>query len=366
MSDVATLRGVLDIPVGFPVPTVPSSNVVTEAKIELGRYLFYDVRLSANQTQSCETCHLQHLAFTDGKTVSEGSTGQKHPRNSPTLTNAIYNATLTWANPILIHLEDQILLPIFGEEPIELGVTGRDQEVLKRFSDNADYMRRFTAAFPDSDQPVTWSNVVKALSSFVRTLISGDSPFDRFVYQRDRSALSESALRGLDLFFSERLECHHCHGGFNFTASTVHENSATEVSFFHNTGLYNLDDNGLYPVENQGLFEITNRPEDMGRFRAPTLRNIEMTAPYMHDGSVATLEEVIRIYEAGGREITEGEYIGDGRVNPLKSGFVTGFTLTDQQRVDLLAFLNSLTDQTFLTNPKLSNPFSSTATTASR
>ena len=346
----------LQVPSGFPQPIIPDDNVPTEARIELGRRIFYDRRLSANGEQACGTCHQQALGFSDGRPTAIGSTGQVHPRNSSSLTNAVYNATLTWANPVLTKLENQILIPIFGEEPIELGVTGDEDEVLARFANDADYAARFAAAFDEPD-PVTWGNVVKALASFSRALISGDSPFDRYTYEGQTSALSAAAIRGLNLFFSERLECLHCHGGFNFTEASVHANSVFEAALFHNTGLYNIDGDGAYPAPNTGLFEITNRAQDMGKFRAPTLRNIAVTAPYFHDGSAATLEDVIRTYEAGGRNTEMGPNQGDGRANPLKSGFIIGFSLTDQERSDLIAFLRSLTDESFLNDPRLSDPF---------
>lgn len=356
----------LDIPEGFPDPRIPDDNPITAEAVELGRHLFYDERLSGNQTQSCSSCHHQELAFSDGEVLPKGSTGETIPRNSPSLANVAYNATLTWANPILTELEQQLLIPIFGENPVELGATGKEDEILQRFVGDPLYDELFAAAFPNEADPVSWGNIVDALSSFNRSLISGDSPYDRFVFQGDNTALSEAELRGMELFYSERLECHHCHGGFNFTESTVHTGLQFDAVLFHNTGLYNIDGSGAYPPDNTGIFEITGEPGDMGRFRPPTLRNIALTAPYMHDGSIATLEEVLRFYEAGGRVITEGPFAGDGRSNPFKSGLVPGFTLTDEERADVVTFLETLTDTTFIENPRLSNPFQSdSAATAS-
>lgn len=346
---------VLEVPAGFPQPRIPESNPMSAAKVELGRYLFYDVRLSGNQTQSCGSCHFQELAFTDGRARAEGSTGEAHPRNANTLTNVAYNASLTWANPTLTELESQLLVPIFGEHPIELGATTYEDEILDRLAADERYPGWFREAFPGQD--LDWDRVVDAISAFCRTLISGDSPYDRYVYQADTGALDQAALRGLELFYSERLECHHCHGGFNLTEASTHEGVSFDAARFHNTGLYNVDGNGAYPGENTGLFEFTGEPADMGRFRAPTLRNVAVTGPYMHDGSIETLEQVLRTYEAGGRVITEGPHAGDGRINPFKSGLVPGFALTDDERDDLLAFLGSLTDPTFLTDPRFSDPF---------
>lgn len=347
----------IEVPDGFPAPRIPAENAFSVEKAELGRFLFYDKRLSANEAQSCASCHHQERAFTDGLTTAVGSTGQRHPRNSQTLANVAYNATLTWANPVLTDLEQQILVPIFGEEPVELGVTAHEDEVLQRFQSDAEYKARFSRAFPGERNPVHFRNIVHALATFVRTMVSGDSPYDRFVHRGDKLALSPEAQRGMDLFFSERLECHHCHNGFNLTESSAFEGSTLGLMRFHNTGLYNIDGKGAYPADNTGVFAVTGKPEDMGRFRPPTLRNVGVTAPYMHDGSFATLEEVVRFYEAGGRTIADGPYAGDGRASPLKSGLVAGFSLTDGERNDLIAFLESLTDQTFLHDPRLSDPF---------
>ena len=351
------------LPVGFPPPPVPADNPMTLEKVELGRHLFFDTRLSANNTQACGTCHQQRFAFAEPRRVAVGSTGKAHRRNTLALVNVAYNATLTWSHPELTTLERQHLIPMFGEEPIELGITGHERKVLDRLRRDAAYQALFTAAFPDA--PVlTYEHVVKALASFVRSLISADSAFDRYAYGYDDAALSASARRGLNLFFSERLECHHCHGGFNFSQSSSHQGSELLERPFHNTGLYNVADSGDYP--DQGLFEFTGRPADRGKFRAPTLRNIAYTAPYMHDGSLATLPAVLDFYGAGGRHIPTGLHAGDGRRHPNKSVFMKGFTLSEQERTDLLAFLNALSDPAFIDNPAWADPFTPPPATSSR
>lgn len=344
------------LPPGFPLPRVPESNPMTADKVELGRHLFYDTRLSGNNTISCASCHVQALAFSDGQVVGVGATGEPHVRNSQSLANVAYNATLTWANPNLLTLEQQIVIPMFGEHPVEMGITGNEDAVMSRFRADPLYQAMFAAAYPDQADPFTWRNIVDALASFNRTLISGDAAFDRYL-RGDQTAMSEAAVRGMELFFSERLECHHCHSGFNMSISTVSANSSFDERMFFNTGLYNLDGQGAYPAENTGVHEITNNPSDMGRFRPPTLRNIELTAPYMHDGSIATLEEVIQFYADGGRVITEGPNAGDGRVSPLKSGLIAGFDITPEETADLVAFLLALTDEGFITDPRFSDPF---------
>ncbi|AKF04006.1 Methylamine utilization protein mauG [Sandaracinus amylolyticus] len=351
-----------DLPAGFPTPRVPEDNPMSAEKVELGRFLFYDVRLSGNETQSCASCHRQDLAFTDGVAVSTGSTGDLTPRGSMSLVNVAYVPTLTWANPALVSLEDQALVPMFGEHPVELGLSGREDELLARLRDatlptGATYGELFAAAFPGEGDPITVANVVRALASFERSIVSARAPYDRWAHQGDESAMSESALRGMDLFFSERLECFHCHGGFNFTDSVAHDGQPLPENGFHNTGLYNVDGRGGYPETNRGLYDHTRDARDMGRFRAPSLRNVELTAPYMHDGSIATLDEVLDHYAAGGRTVDGGPNAGVGAESPLKSIFLHGFELTTQEREDVLAFLRSLTDREVLTDPRFADPF---------
>lgn len=219
------------------------------------------------------------------------------------------------------------------------------------------YPPMFAKAFPGEAAPITLANVTRAIAAFERTLISGRAPYDRYRTGEDMNAISAAAKRGEALFFSETTECFHCHGGFNFTETVDHVGKGFVEVEFHNTGLYNLDVFGAYPAPNTGVHAITEDPEDMGRFKAPSLRNIAVTAPYMHDGSIATLPDVVRHYEAGGRTIASGEHQGVGADNPLKSQFVKGFELTDEQRADLVAFLESLTDSAFLTDPRFASPF---------
>jgi cytochrome c peroxidase len=341
-------------PPDFPKPRVPDDNPMSTFKVTLGRHLFYDKNLSANGTQSCSSCHEQALAFSDAKVTSVGSTGQIHRRNAQALVNVAFNRSLTWANDEIVTLERQILLPLFGEQPIEMGAGGHETAILKQL--NTPRYRQLTKqAF--GDDVLDFDRIVKSLASFNRSLISLNSPFDRYAYQMVDDALTASQIRGMNLFFSEKLECHHCHGGFNFTQSTTHEKQQLDLRAFHNTGLYNTQGEYSYPKHDTGLFEVTARQQDVGRFRTPTLRNIALTAPYMHDGSMATLTDVVDFYAAGGRHVIKGKRRGDGRNNPLKSQFVKGFSLDATQKQDLLAFLTSLTDKEFIENPAHSNPF---------
>jgi cytochrome c peroxidase len=343
------------LPKGFPEPLVPNDNPMSIEKVELGRRLFYDTRLSLNQTQSCASCHKQELAFTDGRATGLGSTGEAHPRGPMSLVNIAYASMLTWANPLVLRLEDQVLLPLFGETPVELGFAGSEDILLDRLRGDARTVSRFRAAFGGEADPISVANLARALAAFERAIISGRSPYDRF-NAGDDAALSPEAKRGLALFFSERLECFHCHGGFTFADATMHSGKKFTEIIFHNTGLYNLDGQGAYPPGNTGIHEITHKADDMGKFKAPTLRNIELTAPYMHDGSIATLDEVLDHYAAGGRTIPSGPYAGVGSANPYKSGFLHGFTLTTDERADVLAFLRALTDRELLTDPRFAPP----------
>lgn len=349
---------VLEIPEGFPRPVVPDDNPLTAAKIELGRHLFYDRRMSINGARSCGDCHEQRRAFSDGRARAVGITSdQVHPRNAMSLTNVVYNAVFNWANPNLTTLERQAEAVLFNERPVELGWVDHEEEILDRFRHDPFYLDLFQRAFPGDPDPFTTHRVIQALASFQRILISGDSPFDR--YRRGHvTALSESAQRGMALFFSERLECFHCHGGFNFSQSVNHAGVVFHQAEFHNTGLYNIDGQGGFPADNRGLWEFTHVDSDMGRFRAPTLRNIALTAPYMHDGSMQSLESVLMDhYARGGRLIESGPYAGDGAKNPYKSSLITGFVLTEQETRDVLAFLESLTDWSFICDPRLRDPF---------
>jgi cytochrome c peroxidase len=346
------------LPPDFPPPRIPADNPLTRDKVELGRRLFYDRRLSANGTQACASCHQQTHAFSESTPVAIGSTGQQHPRNSMALVNVAYGTTYTWAHPGITTLEQHVLLPLFGDAPIEMGAAGHEAEILTRLRADEAYTELFARAFGRGRGRVSFDNVAKALASFVRTLISFDSPFDRYAYYGNDAALSESELRGMNLFMSERLECAHCHAGFNFSQFITHQNTTAVDTAFHMTGLY-PDSPEFIRGADYGLSAVTGQREDRDRFKAPTLRNITASAPYMHDGSLATLNDVLDFYAAGGRIVTDGPRPGDARTHPGKSPFIKGFTLTEQERADLLAFLESLTDRSFLQDPRFSDPFQS-------
>jgi cytochrome c peroxidase len=347
------------LPPGFPTPRVPAGNPMSPETVSLGRYLFYDTRLSGNGSQSCATCHQQSRAFTDGRPRAIGSTGEVHPRSSMSLANVAFSSALTWANPAMTRLEEQALVPMFGDHPVEMGLASPG-ELTARLAVVPEYQRLFGAAYGGGSESITIDNITRAISSFERTIISGRSPYDRYHFDRDDSAVSDAARRGERLFFSEPLSCFRCHGGFTFSSAPDFDGRAEHTAEFHNTGLYNLAGMISYPSANAGVYDVTKKPEDVGKFKAPTLRNIAVTAPYMHDGGIATLDGVLDHYAAGGRTIADGPYRGVGHDNPNKSPLVRGFTLTADQRSDLIAFLNTLTDDGLLNDPALSNPWTAT------
>ena len=326
-----------NLPYDIPAPTVPADNPITVESVKLGETLFFDTALSADNTISCSSCHHPENAFAEPKPVSVGARGDKLNRNALALVNVAYNASFTWAHNNLDSIEKQLLIPLFNEHPVEMGVTGNEGVILTRL-EQGDYPALFKAAYGDETPNV--NNIVKALASYVRSLVSFNSAFDAYAYGQDDGALTPQQLEGLNLFFSERTECFHCHGGVNFTQSSKHSFQAFGVQPFHNTGLYNEDGAGSYPVSDMGLYSVTLNKQDMGKFRAPTLRNIALTAPYMHDGSIATLSDVIEFYARGGNKAETP--------NPYRSPFIKGFTLSEEEKAALVAFLQSLTDEEFI------------------
>lgn len=329
------------IPAWLPPPPVPVDNPMSAAKVDLGRHLFYDARLSLDGTVACASCHDQAKGFADGRVTAIGIQGIEGQRNAPGLANVAYLPVLTWGNPLITSLEQHALIPMFGTAPIEMGGAGQDKAILARLAADPYYAQAFPAAFPDRPAPDLYT-VTRALAAFERTLISVGSPYDQFKRDGIEDAISESAKRGENLFFGEKMECYHCHGGFNFTDTVQTSRMKMVERGFHNTGLHDP-----VPAGSEGISTFTLKPEDLGRFRTPSLRNVAVTGPYMHDGSIATLSEVLDAYANGGR------FPDVAQKDPL----VAGFYMNAQEKADLIAFLDSLTDQTFLTDPALSDPW---------
>jgi cytochrome c peroxidase len=332
------------LPPGFPRPAVPPENPMSPAKVVLGRRLFFEPRLSSSGRYSCSSCHRPEIAFTDGRARAQGATGESMRRGAMSLTNVAYNPAFTWSSNKVRSLEAQMRQPLFNEHPVEMGLEKDGAPAMTALRSDANYRSQFAAAFPGDAQPLSMRHIIEAIASFERTLISGRSPFDRYVFDDEQTALSVSAKRGMALFYSTRVGCGQCHSGINFTGAIVYEGHTQTSALFANTGLYNLDGRGAYPSSDRGLIEVTHRAADLGKFKVPTLRNVALTAPYMHDGSLPTLDAVLDHYVRGGHK------------NPLQDARIRPFALSQTERADLLEFLQSLTDREFVENPEFSAP----------
>jgi len=263
-------------------------------------------------------------------------------RGAMSLANVAYNAAFTWGSAKVRSLESQMRQPLFNEHPVEMGLKAGGASAVNALSSDPTYRAQFAAAFPGDTPAPSMQHIIKAIAAFERTLISGRSPFDRFVFDDDRAAMPPAAQRGMDLFYSARVGCAQCHSGLNFSGPILYEGHVSDAALFANTGLYDVDGHGGYPPADQGLIEVSHRAADMGKFRVPTLRNVALTAPYMHDGSLPSLEAVLDHYVKGGHKSARQ----DARVRP--------FDLSAAERADLLAFLGSLTDREFVENSQLS------------
>lgn len=326
-----------------------------EKLILLGRYLFYDRRLSINNTKSCATCHNPQFAFTDGYKRSLGAFADLHQRNTQPLFNLTYLKYLTAADSSLHSPLQQMDNPLFNTHPAELGIQGHEVEILKRIAADSLYNKMFAAAFSGEAALFSLQNIKTAISYFVLMLKSGNSPYDKYK-NGDSSALTVFQKKGMQLFFSSQLKCFNCHGGFNFSAPNI-KNEKGDTLYYFNTGLYNINGKGLYPLYDEGLYQHTKNIKDMGGYRVATLRNLAFTAPYFHDGSAASLTEVVDVYAAGGRKIVQGINKGDGTANPYKHTFLHGFNLAADDKINLISFLLSLSDSSFVSNPQYQNPF---------
>jgi len=313
-KEPAVPEPLLSVPPGFPAPVFPADNELTEARFALGKRLFYDVVMSRDSTVSCASCHDPAHAFSDTVAYSTGAYRRPGTRNAPSLTNVAYQPYYTREGGVPT-LEMQILVPVQEHNEFAFNLL----LIADRLKKDSTYIRMSQEAYGrDPDYYI----VTRSIACFERTLVSGNSRFDQFYFQGCTNALSPAEKRGKDLFYDDKTSCYKCHDGFNFT------NYA-----FENNGLYEN-----YP--DVGRFRLTGDSSDMARFKVPTLRNVELTAPYMHDGSIATLEDVVSHYNSG------------GKTHPHKSPYIRPLGLTDREKDDLVAFLNSLTDYQFISNPK--------------
>jgi len=331
-----------------PEKTEPETSLT-----ETGRYLFFDTRLSYNNSKSCGSCHDPKFAFSDGYRRSITANGDNVKHNAPSLINISLHNYFDWANPTVTSLEKQHERPLFNEHPTELGAKGNEALILSRLKADQQCMQRFSRAFPGEKEPVNFPNIIRAIAAFVKTIRSFNSAYDKFV-QGDSTAMTISAKEGMKLFFSKSLGCGDCHKPPMFTTAGL---TKALDSIYFNTGLYNISGKDRYPADDNGLAAITNNPADDGKFKTPSLRNVALTAPYMHDGSINTIEEVIDMYQRGGRLINSGPNAGNGSKNSLKNKMITGFTLSAKERNELISFLYSLTDSSILANPRFQNPF---------
>ena len=296
------------IPSGFPDFIVPEDNPMSDAKIELGKKLFFEKLLSRDSSISCATCHNPKYAFTDGLVKAKGIKDREVTRNTPTLTNIAYNTSFLrdGVNP---SLEAQVIVPIHEKNEFDFHILLAAERLKKK----KEYVDLSLAAFGEVPNPKVISN---AIASFERTLISGNSRYDQFTFQKDSSALSINELRGMHLF--NKHNCVSCHSGFNFTNGEV-------------------VNNGLYQhYEDIGKMRVTLDPKDNGAFKVPTLRNVALTAPYMHDGSLKSLESVIDHYIKGGFD------------NANKDNRIKELDFSENDKQDLVAFLKCLTDSSFI------------------
>lgn len=309
---------VFDIPNGFPsITNVPSDNPTTVEGVALGKKLFYDPILSGDNTQSCSSCHATAFGFSDNnKQFSEGIDGDLGDRNSPTIINALWGTSFFWDGRSST-LEDQALGPV--PNPIEMHLPWED--AVAKLTAHAEYPELFEKAF--NTRNITKEMTAKAIAQFERTFISANSRYDK--YLAGNGTITPSEQRGYNLFFSERAECFHCHGTKLFTDND-----------FHNNGLDAT-------FSDKGLGKVTENPNDNGKFKTPTLRNIGTSAPYMHDGRFATLEEVVEFYSTGVKF--------PSTIDPL----MKNANLSTQEKADLVAFLKTLTDAEFITSALLSN-----------
>lgn len=308
---------VLNVPSGFAYPTIPDDNPLTAAKIALGKKLFYEKALSVDSTISCGTCHKQEFAFADNAPITAGVEGRLGFRNAPSLANVAWvpEMLMDGGNP---NLETQVYVPIETHFEMDFNMV----LLVNRLNADQEYVNEFNAVFGKNPDPF---GITRALAAFERTIISGNSRFDQYFYQGNTNALSENEINGLELFFSPNLKCSSCHSGYLFTNYTYQNNG-----YFSD---YSLD---------SGRARISLLSEDVGKFKVPTLRNIELTAPYMHNGNVSNLEAIIDSYANG----------GSNHVN--QSTLIQGFELTATEKADLIAFLKSLTDNDLLENESLS------------
>ena len=307
----------MEVPKGFDTIEFPEDNAFSQSRWDLGKRLFYDPIMSLDSTISCASCHSSELAFSDNVDFSLGVQDRLGTRNAPTLANVSYHPYFTREGGVPT-LEMQILVPIQEHNEFDFNIV----LLAERLKSDSTYIQMALEAYEREPDAFV---ITRSLACFERSLISGYSRYDHYENYGDWDALTQSEINGMELFFSDKTNCFHCHGGFNFTN-------------------YEFENNGLYKeYEDVGRFRFTGNQEDLARFKVPSLRNIELTAPYMHDGSIESLEEVIEHYNSGGEN------------HPHKNSLIQSLNLNEKEKEELIAFLQSLTDNSFITNPLFKN-----------
>lgn len=305
----------ISIPKGFPEINFPEDNGFTKERWLLGKKLFYDRALSFDSSISCSSCHQPALAFSDSMAFSSGAKKLAGTQNAPSLTNIAYHPYYTRLGGVST-LEKQILVPIQEHNEFNFNII----EIAKRLQSNKEYQALSKKAY---NREFDYYVITRAIANFERSLISGDSKYDR--YKQGLVKLAEAEKQGMDLFFNEKTGCSSCHSGFNFSN-------------------YAFENNGLYEsYKDIGRKRLTEKDEDLEKFKVPTLRNVELTAPYMHDGSFKTLSEVVKHYNTGGKN------------NKQKNNLVRPLNLTETEQKNLVQFLTTLTDKKFCNNKAFIN-----------
>ncbi len=304
------VRSLLVAPVGFPEIPYPADNTFSESRWLLGRKLFYDPILSEDRSISCASCHMAQYAFSDTIPFSLGVGRSIGTRNAPTLTNVAYGPYFTRDGGVPT-LEMQVLVPIQEHNEFNFNIL----LIAERMQADSVYTAMSMEAYGRTPDHFV---ITRALACFERTIISGNSRFDQFHFQGKKGALSMDERKGMNLFFSEKVGCSGCHGGFNFTDHT-----------FKNNGLY-------LTYQDSGRIRLTNEESDRALFKVPTLRNVALTAPYMHDGSIRTLEEVV------------AHYVSGGKPHKQRSELIRPLNLNSKEQRQLVAFLKTLTDDEFI------------------
>lgn len=303
----------MEVPKGFDPILFPEDNTYTHARWNLGKRLFYDPIMSVDSSVSCASCHHAALAFSDDRALSLGVDKRLGTRNAPTLANVTYHPYFTREGGVPT-LEMQVLVPIQEHNEFDFNIV----LLADRLRKDTSYRHMSWKAYEREPDAFV---ITRSLATFERSLISGYSPYDHYTSYGDVDALSPSEVNGMKLFFSDRTNCVECHNGFNFTN-------------------YAFENNGLYQsYDDLGRFRLTGENVDLARFKVPSLRNIELTSPYMHDGSIQTIEEVVDHYNSGGKD------------HPNKSDLIKPLYLTEKEKKELVHFLKSLTDDAFVNNP---------------